>query len=94
MVIVKFFASFRELTGEPKTTVEGVRTVGELLDHLSAKYGQKFVQSVFEDPESRRLRSTVNILVNGRSIVLMEGLETKLSDSDSVAIFPPISGGE
>jgi len=93
MVLVKFFASFRELTGEPRVTVEGINTVRELLEKLIERYGDKFSKEVFEDPEHRKLRHTVNILINGRSVVLMDNLETKISDSDSVAIFPPVSGG-
>lgn len=93
MVLVKFFASFRELTGEPKVIISGVKTVGELLSKLNERYGEKFTEQVFEDPEHKKLRHTVNILVNGRSVVLMDSLDTKISDSDSVAIFPPVSGG-
>jgi molybdopterin synthase sulfur carrier subunit len=93
VVTVKFFANFRELTGRSQLTVEGVKTVGELLDRLVREFGEGFAELVFDDPRTRKLRQTVNILVNGRAVILMEGLETKLSDSDSVAIFPPVSGG-
>jgi len=42
---------------------------------------------------SKKLRETVNVLVNGRGINLLSGLDTKLKDGDVVAIFPPVSGG-
>jgi molybdopterin converting factor small subunit len=31
--------------------------------------------------------------VNGKRIELLDGYETKLSDKDSVALFPPVGGG-
>lgn len=93
MVVVKFFATFRDITGDSKIEVNGVSTVNELVNKLAERYGKKFLDAVFEDQKRQKLRETVNILVNGRSIVLMDGLNTKLNDSDSVAIFPPISGG-
>ncbi len=35
----------------------------------------------------------VRITVNGHDIMLADGLETPVSESDSLAIFPPIAGG-
>ncbi|HCA40738.1 MAG TPA: hypothetical protein DEP01_04035 [Aminobacterium sp.] len=33
------------------------------------------------------------IMVNGKHIVHLQGLDTPLNDSDTVNIFPPVGGG-
>jgi molybdopterin synthase sulfur carrier subunit len=89
-VTVKFFANFREVTGKSQVTVQDVSTVKELLSRLVGEFGPRLSALLYESGE---LRDTANVMINGRSIHMMDGLETKLKDGDVVAIFPPISGG-
>jgi adenylyltransferase/sulfurtransferase len=91
-VIVKFFAGFREAAGKEQEKVEGVTDVSSLLDWLVRKFGEKMLMQLYE-PGTRKLRGIVHVLVNGRSINLLEGLKTPLKDGDVVAIFPPVAGG-
>lgn len=91
-VTVKFFASFREAVGKEQEKVEGVSDVGSLLEELVRKFGEKMLVQLYE-PGTRKLRGIVHILVNGRSINLLEELKTPLKDGDVVAIFPPVAGG-
>ncbi|MDI6892933.1 MAG: MoaD/ThiS family protein [Actinomycetota bacterium] len=92
MVTVKFFANFREVTGQAQVTMPNVSSVRGLLDELVREFGQRLSDLLY-DPQTGELRDTVIILVNGRAITLMEGLGTWLEDGDTVAIFPPVSGG-
>ena len=39
------------------------------------------------------IRSNLTILRNGRNIEFLSGLDTKLNDGDTVAIFLPVYGG-
>jgi molybdopterin synthase sulfur carrier subunit len=91
-VTVKFFAGFREAAGKEQEKVEGTVDVSSLLDELVRKFGEKMLMQLYE-PGTRKLRGTVHILVNGRSINLLEGLKNPLKDGDVVAIFPPVAGG-
>ncbi len=91
-IIVKFFANFREITGKEQESVEGVGNVPSLLDELVRRFGDKLAKQLYS-PGTRELLGTVNILVNGRGIRLLRGLNTFLKDGDVVAIFPPVSGG-
>jgi molybdopterin synthase sulfur carrier subunit len=91
-VTVKFFAGFREAAGREQEKVEGVADISSLLDELVRKFGEKMSMQLYE-PGTGKLRGTVHIMLNGRSIDLLEGLKTHLKDGDVVAVFPPVAGG-
>jgi len=90
---VKFFTSLREITGKKEDEIQlsSVITVKELLAHLSERYGKEFTQYLFD--EKGKVRTYIQILINGRSLNAFQGFETKLKEGDTVAIFPPVGGG-
>ena len=82
MVKVKVFATLIKLTGREILEVPA-ENVGELLEKLYATYpGFK-----------EELERGFMILVNGRNIEHLQGLQTPLGESDIVSIFPPAGGG-
>jgi molybdopterin synthase sulfur carrier subunit len=91
-VTVKFFANFREVTGKGKITITEVSNIRQLLNELVKEFGQELSDLLYES-SSGKLRDNVNILVNGRAIGFMGGIDAELKDGDTIAIFPPISGG-
>lgn len=91
-ITVKFFANFREAVGQERVEVAAVSDVATLLDELVQRFGKKLAEQLYESG-SKKLRETVNVLVNGHGINFLSGLDTKLKDGDVVAIFPPVSGG-
>jgi molybdopterin synthase sulfur carrier subunit len=91
-ISVKFFSNFREVTGRKQTTVESAENVGELLDKLIGEFGEKLAGQLYH-PGGRKLRETVNILLNGNGVNIPKGLGAPLRNGDTVAIFPPVSGG-
>jgi molybdopterin synthase sulfur carrier subunit len=77
-VKLRFFASFRILTGVAETEIEvpEATTTGDLLDLVKEKYGG------FNE-------KTVLYAVNGEYV----GEDVGLEEGDAVAFFPPVSGG-
>lgn len=67
-------------------------TVQDLLAHMVGKWGQALSSYLFE-PETGRLFSHIQIMVNGRSIGFLNGMETVLREHDDVLILPPAAGG-
>ncbi len=84
MVLVKYFATLRELTGKREEIIEDVDSVEELLELLFQKYGERFREEI----EKKNM-----ILVNGKNIIHIEGVKTRLKEGDVVSIFPPAGGG-
>jgi MoaD family protein len=94
-VSVKFFTFLRELVGKREEIVElsgREVTVKDLLECLAERYGEDFCGYVF-DPVSGKLREHLQLLVNGRNVISLKGLSTKLKDGDVFAIIPPVGGG-
>jgi len=76
---VKYFASFRDITGRREETMDvpdGV-TVEGLREHVKEIY------------ERMADRDQVLVAVNGTFVPL----ETVVVEGDEVAFFPPVSGG-
>jgi molybdopterin synthase sulfur carrier subunit len=92
-VEVRFFTSLREITGKKVEEVQLQRsiTVEELLTGFSKKYGREFMESLYD--EEGKVHSYLSILVNGKSINVLQGLDTELKEGDTIAILPPVGGG-
>lgn len=93
---MRFFTSLRELVGKKveylKFEEKEGATVEKVLKRLSEIYGQDFVEYAF-DRRTGEIQNYLLLLVNGRSINVLGGLETKLVDGDVLAILPPVGGG-
>lgn len=88
---LKFFATFREAVGSKlaeREVPEGA-TVGDVLADLEAEY-EGLAGQLLEDGE---LRPQINVLLDGREVLHMDGPDTELSEGDTLAVFPPVAGG-
>ena len=92
-VEVRFFTSLREITGKKveKVQLQNSITVEELLTGFSKKYGREFMEYLYN--EEGKVHSYLSILINGKSINVLQGLDTELKESDTIAILPPVGGG-
>jgi molybdopterin synthase sulfur carrier subunit len=88
MATIKLFGNLREYATSPVINVPG-ETVGEVLRLLCAD-NQDLSTAVFDD---QNLRPYVRVMVGGHDIELAQGLDTPVSETDSIAVFPPIAGG-
>jgi len=90
-VLVKFFATVREITGVKSIELEA-DNIRELLDLLVQTYGTKFKETAL-NKDTGELKQFFSCMVNGKRIELLDGYATILKDNDSVALFPPVGGG-
>jgi len=92
-VNVRPLGVFRGLSGKgqislnlKKPTVRGV--VLKLVESLSVEGKRLLVDPELNDPRPNAL-----ILVNGKEINVLKGLETELKDGDEVTLIPVSHGG-
>lgn len=78
MVKVRLFAALRELAGSSEVGASGT-TVGEIVDELSARYGDRFA----------RIAEVGSFVVNGERV----GRDVPVVAGDEIALLPPVSGG-
>lgn len=90
---VKFLAAFRDVVGKNyvDVTIEEGETVEELLKRLCNQFGKKLRNLIFRKNDS--ITNNVVIFVNGRNILTLDGLKTKLKDDDYLILSTPLTGG-
>jgi molybdopterin synthase sulfur carrier subunit len=79
-------------SGEIELPVADGSTLGQLIVTLVNRYGDDLASHLYE-PNSKNLRSYIRLMVNGRDIAFLNGMETVLRNGDEVLILPPVSGG-
>lgn len=87
---VEFFATLRDLLGTNSVELDCADTVSDAILALIERFGEVFRDAVMEGD---KVKEMVKILVNGRDVRELRGLETELSDGDCISIFPPVAGG-
>ena len=93
-VNVRTILEFTKIFGQERFVVslsEG-STVGNLLEELTNTWGGELASRLFE-PDRSKLLPHIGLMVNGRSISLLDNMETVLHDGDQVLILPPVGGG-
>lgn len=92
-VDVRFLGIFRGFSGKSRITLKlkqpTVRKViQKLADSLSAEAKRLLVDPELNDPRPNAL-----ILVNGKEISVLKGLETEIKEGDEVTLIPVAHGG-
>jgi hypothetical protein len=79
--------SLHRLLGERQLRIAAVR-VSDLLDRLVEQRDPELARVVFADPAASHpiLHRDLRVLVNGRHMHLLRGLETELTDDDLVTL--------
>ena len=75
--------------GESEVLAEGA-TVGEVLRALTARHPDTEGQLFGADGDLNRY---VNVYLNDEDVRVLDGLDTAISDSDTVVILPAMAGG-
>lgn len=89
---LKLFSTLRDAVGlkELIIPVENGQTIREMIDVIGG-FNQVLREKIIE--ESGELTGLVHILVNGRNIMWLQGLDTVLSENDDIILLPPTAGG-
>jgi molybdopterin converting factor small subunit len=88
-VEVKFLGIFQQLSGKKRfqMKLEEPATVRRVLLKLMETFSE-FNRVLLEDPRPNSL-----ILVGGKEISVLQGLETEVRDAEDVVLVPMVHGG-
>ncbi len=92
-ITVKFIGALRHASGKEKLAVDCKRDASllDLMNELTKELPalrRNLLDEQLEEPKPNAL-----ILVNGREISVLNGLETKVKDGDEVVFVPVVHGG-
>ena len=90
MSTIKIPPVLRSSTGGEREVVAEGATVGELLGGLAAQHPDTQRQLFAEDGGLNRY---VNVYLNDEDVRVMQGIDTPVSDSDTLVILPAMAGG-
>ncbi len=90
---VKFIGALRHLSGKTQFTVnfQDSISIRQLIEIITQQLSG--LKHTFSDQELNDSRSNSLILVNGKEISVLNGLETKLRDGDEIVFVPVVHGG-
>ena len=89
-VEVKIPTVLRKHTNNEAVLQASGATIRELIEDISGKFPD-FKEKVLA--EGGELHRFINVYANDEDVRYLEGLDTKVSDGDSVAILPAVAGG-
>jgi MoaD family protein len=92
-ITVKFIGSFRSISGKGKVPLKFENST--LLRDVIQKIVEELpkLKQALIDPELQEPKTSMLILVNGKEISVLNGLETMIKDEDEVVFVPVLHGG-
>jgi MoaD family protein len=92
-VHVKFLTALQEIATRDSAyiDIEEDETVEKVLDHLCDQFGEEIRKLIFRKNGS--VAGNIVIFVNGRNILTLNGLKTRLNDGDYLILSKPVVGG-
>jgi len=94
-VKVRLIGIYRLLSGKSKIRVEleeEPAVVRKVIQKLVEVFSPDFKDALI-DPELKDPRPNALILVNGKEISILDGLETKIDKGDEIVLVPVSHGG-
>jgi molybdopterin synthase sulfur carrier subunit len=93
VITVKFIGALRHVSGAGELALSSKDAVSikELIDKIITELPE-LTRSLI-DPQLEDPRPNVLILVNGREISVLNGLDTNLQDGNEVVLIPVVHGG-
>jgi len=92
-ITVKFLGALHHISGAGELTlnIKGALSIKELMNEIVREVPALKPSLTHQQPED--LRSNTLMLVNGREISALNGLETNLKDGDEIVFVPVVHGG-
>ena len=93
-IVIKFLGTFQRLSGKKSInlTFEDPLTVKEVIKRLTEIFPSKFKDALL-DVHLNFMRPNALVIINGKEISALKGIETKVQDSSEIVFVPMVHGG-
>ncbi|MBU2513170.1 MoaD/ThiS family protein [bacterium] len=97
MITVNFYTTLRLMLSTKEITIDckDQMTILEVLKHaeeiIEKSLSKNFIWKLLDEDGNIKLGTI--IMINGKNILDMDGLECMVSPGDTIALFPPGGGG-
>jgi sulfur-carrier protein len=89
-VQVKIPTVLRKHTNEEAVVQVDGSTIRDVIENISGRFPEFKAKVVADDGNLHRF---INVYANDEDIRYLQGLDTKVSDGDTVSILPAVAGG-
>lgn len=90
-VTVKFFGPLAQWAGRKTFSAQGT-TVREVLVALEMRLGKSVLNHLI-NKDTGKIKSHYHLLLNGRDIESLKGINEPVKNGDIITCVPPIGGG-
>jgi sulfur-carrier protein len=92
-ITLKFIGALRQISGKSQAKIDFQErlTIKILVAKASVEMPQ--LGKIFSEQQLGDANSNALVLVNGREISVLDGLETVLHDGDEIVFIPVVHGG-
>lgn len=87
---VKFFATYRTITACSETNIKA-ESIGQLLHEVCESWPD--LRQKLLDENGTEIGPDAIVMVDGRNVMHLQGMDTPLSEENTVALFPLVAGG-
>jgi len=90
---IKIYATLRQVLGAKSIHVDDAPeiSVAQMLKEIYNKYPRLRPELFAGDPS--QLNPAIHVLINGRDMRYLDGMESVITPKDEVRLFPPVGGG-
>ncbi|MHA1145738.1 MAG: MoaD family protein [Candidatus Helarchaeota archaeon] len=93
LVHVKLLLILSDRVGREELEIES-NTIEDLERKIVQKFGDALLEdNLFVNAETGLFHDHMLVLVNGKNIRFLNGLNTELKEGDTIVICPPVAGG-
>lgn len=93
-IIVRFLGTFQKVSGKKSInlTFEDPLTVKDVVNKLTEIFPNKF-KEILLDSHLNYFQPNSLVIINGKEISALRGIETEVQDSSEIVFVPMIHGG-
>jgi molybdopterin converting factor small subunit len=90
-ITVTFYGPLERWSGKKVFRAEGT-SVREVFVALESQIGKSVLEHIVQS-ETGKIKSHFHVLLNGKDIEPLNGLDEKVKDGDIITCVPPVGGG-